>query len=138
MLKKIAFITSFSILLASILSFATVFAAEMADMGGEVGEHSANFTSMGPMIAGRMLHGWSSLVAALVLFFLGFKTMKGGRMAKPIILIGIGALIDASIGLFPPGEEHIKYMWLGSLVFSSSVVLAVIWLNYILGVFKKG
>jgi hypothetical protein len=92
--------------------------------------------SMGPTIGGRMLHAWVSLMAAIVIFFIALRYMAGGKLAQPIMLIGIGALVDGLMGLISSPADHMMTMWIGALVFSSSVVLAIIWIGKIFGVFS--
>lgn len=86
---------------------------------------------MGPTIAGKMLHAWVSLAAAIIIFILAFKFMLGHQMSRPITLIGFGALADALIGLMLTPENHMQNMWLGGLIFSSSVVLGILWIGKI-------
>lgn len=96
-------------------------------------EHVIN---MGPVIVGKMLHAWISLAAAIVIFILTLKFMAGGKLAAPILLIGLGALIDAMIGFFPPHQGHMETMWIGTLAFSGAVVVGTIWMAQIFGAFQ--
>jgi hypothetical protein len=98
---------------------------------GTIMEHS-----MGPLIAERMLHAWVSLVAAMVIIFLAMM-MGGGALRWPIMLIGLGAMADAGLGLVARPGEHMQVMWIGSFIFSSAVVIAIIWIGKIFGVFNK-
>lgn len=91
----------------------------------------------GPVLFNNMLHAWVSLAAAIVIFILALKYMVGGKLARPIMLIGFGALSDAIIGLFFTSSSHLDYMWLGSLAFGFSVVLGIIWMANIFGVLQK-
>ena len=93
--------------------------------------------TMGPVVADRMLHAWVSLAAAIVIFIIALKYMAGGQLAKPVMLMGVGALGDSLSGLIPPPEIHMQWMWLGSLIFSTSVVLAILWMGKIFGVFAR-
>lgn len=91
----------------------------------------------GPMFYNIMLHAWVSLLAAIAIFILGLKYMVGGKLSRPIMLMGFGALTDALIGIFFSSYSHLDYMWFGSLAFSLSVVLGIIWMANIFGVFQK-
>ena len=91
----------------------------------------------GPILLNSMLHAWVSLAAAIAIFALALKYMVGGKLSRPIMLMGFGALTDAIIGLFFTSSSHLNYMWLGSLVFSVSVILGIIWMANIFGVFQK-
>lgn len=93
--------------------------------------------NMGIVIAGKMLHAWVSLGAAVIIFFLALKFMTGGKLARPIMLIGFGALADAIIGLGVTPGEHMQLMWLGSLLFSTSVIVGIIWIGKIFGMFQS-
>lgn len=92
---------------------------------------------MGPILGGRMLHAWLGLGAAVVIFFLTLGMMRGGRLAQPIFLIGLGVLADALIGVVLPPLEHAKWMWLGSLMLNGAIVVAVLWIAQIFGVFRR-
>lgn len=94
-------------------------------------------SSIGPVFAGRMLHAWTSLVAAVIIFFLALKYMKGGKLAQPIMLIGIGALSDAVIGLIISPINNMEFLWMGNLIFSVTVVLGVVWMGYLFGGFTR-
>ena len=109
--------------------------AQSMDMNA--GEETMHEMEMGPMIADRMLHAWISALAAIIIFSLALKYMTGGALARPIMLMGLGALMDAMIGLFPSHEGHMETMWIGSLIFSTSVVVGIIWMANIFGVFVK-
>ena len=91
--------------------------------------------AMGPTILNRMLHAWVSLVAAIVIFVLALKFLRGGKLAQPVFLIGLGALADALLGLTASPGAHMQTMWLGSLLFSTAVVIAIVWMAKIFGVF---
>jgi hypothetical protein len=94
----------------------------------------------------RMLPAWVSLGGAIVMLVLGTKHMAGGNLAKPFILIGWGALIDALtqifgslilIGLLPGSLPHAQFILIGGLFFRFSVVFGVVWIAHIFGVLKN-
>lgn len=126
-LKYFSFFLIFSTLIAARNSFGVVM-----DMGMETAPHNT-----GPILLNSMLHAWVSLAAAIAIFALALKYMVGGKLSRPIMLMGFGALTDAIIGLFFTSSSHLNYMWLGSLVFSVSVILGIIWMANIFGVFQK-
>lgn len=126
-LKYFSFFLIFSALIAARNSFGAVM-----DMGIETAPHNT-----GPILLNGMLHAWVSLIAAIAIFALALKYMVGGKLSRPIMLMGFGALTDSIIGLFFTSSSHLNYMWLGSLVFSVSVVLGIIWMANIFGVFQK-
>lgn len=134
MSKKLIFTTALALMILGLV-FAMLFFADpdVAMTGG-----SADLLLYrGPLLAGRMLYAWVSFVAAILIFILAVEYMAGGELSKPILLMGFGALVDAQIGLLLPPAVHVQFMWLGSLVFSMTVVLGIIWMAQIFGVFKS-
>lgn len=121
------------------LSFAHHLDGQNADIMDGMTENQINITKSheGPVFYNVMLHAWVSLLAAVAIFMLGLKYMVGGRLSRPIMLMGFGALTDAIIGIFFSSYSHLDYMWIGSLVFSLSVILGIIWMAQIFGVFQK-
>jgi len=101
--------------------------------GADTDEMSTQ-THLGPVFAGKMLHAWIALIAGILIIIVA-SFMRGGQLMWPILLIGVGALADAAIGLIPAPGEHLQVMWIAVLVFNSSVVLAVIWIARIFGIF---
>jgi len=140
-MSKTLIITSSSLILALSLFLALpVFAQDMGMEKGVTEESMAMDSGsiarmMGPVFAGRMLHAWVSLGAAIVIFILALKYLVGGAISRPIMLIGFGALGDALLGLVPSPQVHMQFMWLGSLIFSLSVILGILWMAKIFGVF---
>lgn len=122
----------FSFFLISTLIYTKTSFARIMDMGITIPSHDT-----GPMLLNGMLHAWVSLAAAIAIFALGLKYMVGGKLSRPIMLMGFGALADAIVGLFFTSSSHLDYMWLGSLAFSLSVVFGIIWMASIFGVFQK-
>lgn len=148
--KNRILITIFSIAVISLILMMPIFVnAQMGDVdmmgSGDMGsmmmaenaDGMMDHNNMGIVIAGRMLHAWVSLGAAVIIFFLALKFMTGGKLARPIMLIGFGALADAIIGLGMTPGEHMQLMWLGSLIFSASVVVGIIWMGKIFGMFQS-
>jgi hypothetical protein len=125
-INKIA-VVLFSVFLLVIPVF-----VEASILGGTI-----EISNAGPMFAGRMLHAWTSLIAAIIIFFLALKYMTGGKLAYPIMLIGLGALSDAVFGLMTSPANNIEFAWLGNLIFSVAVVFAVIWMGYLFGGFTR-
>ena len=91
---------------------------------------------MGPVFAGKMVHAWIALIAGILIVIVA-SFMRGGQLMWPILLIGIGALTDAALGLIPSPEEHLQIMWIAVLIFNLSVLLAVVWIAKIFGIFQK-
>jgi hypothetical protein len=94
----------------------------------------------------RMLPAWVSLGGAIVLIILASKYMAGGSLAKPFMLIGWGAFIDALaqifdslilIGIFSSTSLSVQMIFIGGLFFRLSVVFGVIWIASIFGVLKS-
>jgi hypothetical protein len=94
----------------------------------------------------QMLPAWVSLGGAIVMLVLGTKYMSGGSLAKPFVLIGWGALIDALaqivgslvlIGLLPEVTSYEQIVLIGGLFFRLSVVFGITWIAHIFGVLKK-
>jgi hypothetical protein len=94
----------------------------------------------------QMLPAWVSLGGAIVMLVLGIKYMSGGSLAKPFVLIGWGALIDALaqiigslilIGLLPGSSSYKQIVLIGGLFFRFSVVFGITWIAHIFGVLKK-
>lgn len=139
------FIAFISIMILSFLLVTPVFAQmNMQPAAGDV-EHALSEEhldgtmghNMGPMIAGRMLHAWVSLGAAIVIFFLALKYMTGGKLSRPIMLIGFGAMSDSLIGLTMSPTQHMQWMWLAATIFSVSVIIGILWMGQIFGIFQS-
>lgn len=145
--KNRILITISSIVVLSIMFLMPFFVNAQMDMHMDsdsmekmmVAEHTDGTVghNMGPVFAGKMLHAWVSLGAAIIIFFLALKYMTGGALARPIMLIGFGALGDAIVGLGMAPGDHMKTMWLGALIFSSAVVVGIIWMGKIFGMFQS-
>lgn len=141
--KNKIFIAFISIMILSFLLITPVFAQMQTDTGNMeqimTSEHADGTMghNMGPMIAGRMLHAWVSLAAAIIIFFLALKYMTGGKLSRPIMLIGFGALGDSLIGLTMTPTQHMQWMWLAATIFSVSVVIGILWMGSIFGVFQS-
>jgi len=84
---------------------------------------------IGPVIFDRVLNAWASLVAAIIIFLLALTYMKGGYLARPILVIGVGALTDAIVGLALPPVLYAEWAWVGSLVLSFCIIIAVFWME---------
>jgi hypothetical protein len=92
---------------------------------------TSGYTLEEPVIFGKALQTWVSLIAAIIIFILAFKYMKGGKLGKPVLVIGAGALADALLGLFLPIEAYAQLRWASGLIFSVSVIFAVFWMEKI-------
>lgn len=127
----IAFVASLTVALPALAQVKVLDQMEMTMDDGSVMVHS-----LGPTIVGKMLHAWVSLFAAIIIFVLALKFMTGGQLSRPIMLMGFGALGDAVIGLTSTPANHLQNMWIGSLIFSLAVVIAILWIGKIFGAFK--
>ena len=85
--------------------------------------------ALGPVIFERMLHSWVALVAAIIVFILALKYMKGGYLARPILLIGFGSLADGLLGIALPPALYASWMWIGSLILTVCIIIAVFWME---------
>jgi len=91
----------------------------------------------------KMFPAWISLAGAIVLLVLASKHMKGGRLARPFILIGLGTLVDALTqiitsfslaDIITAPSYYPQIIFVASLLFRLSVVLGAIWIAGIFGV----
>ncbi|PJE50521.1 MAG: hypothetical protein COV29_03885 [Candidatus Yanofskybacteria bacterium CG10_big_fil_rev_8_21_14_0_10_36_16] len=94
----------------------------------------------------NMIPGWISLAGGIIVLVLAFKYMKGGSLAKPFALIGIGALIDsfgqildslATTNLIASPDYLTQIVWFASLIFRFSVVMGVVWIANVFGVLRS-
>ncbi|MBI2577578.1 MAG: hypothetical protein HYV77_01905 [Candidatus Wildermuthbacteria bacterium] len=129
------FFIVFALLAASAFIFTDALAQQNM-MSVQTAQDSHLMENIGPTLWGKMLHAWIALAGAVLIFSLALKFMVGGALARPIMLIGFGVLADAIVGLFLTDAEHMNLMWLGSLLSSGAIVLAIIWIAQIFGVFQ--
>jgi len=92
--------------------------------------------AVAPLFTSRTAHAWVALAAGVIVTLLAVS-LKGGKLMWPILLIGLGALVSASLGLFPDEEQGMRLAWVASLVFNLAVVLGIFWMGRILGVFRS-
>ena len=94
----------------------------------------------------RMFPAWISLAGAIILLVLASKHMRGGKLASPFILIGLGILIDALIQIITSFSSadiitvpvyYPEIVFTVSLLFRLSVVLGAIWIAGIFGVLRS-
>ncbi len=69
---------------------------------------------------GLMLSGWINLALALICFVLAYRIRA--VLSGPIVLIGVGALINTLICATG------VYIWLGAAMSALAVVIAILWI----------
>jgi len=84
---------------------------------------------IGPVLFGRVLHAWVLLIASVIIFTLVLKYMKGGYLARPLLLIGFGILVSALLGISVPPSVYISWTWVGDIVISVCVIVAIFWIE---------
>ena len=127
--KKIQVILFLLTLLGAMFVFAPAFVHAQGSSGTSLLENIIYMDDAGPVVFGKMLQSWVSLFAAAIILLLTSTYMKGGYLARPLFLIGAGALVNALMGLVLPLSLFMHWMWLGELIFSSCVIVAIFWME---------
>lgn len=87
-------------------------------------------------ILGPIIPAWVALVSGILIIIFALH-MRGGKIMWPFMLLGLGQLFDAAVGLVPSPEQYAEFFLYLGPVFNLVVLIAVIWIGSLFGVIQK-